>query len=222
MIDKVKAKKLLDKLLSKEEEEELIVDPIDSQDVDLEAEVEELEDEVLDLEAEVEELEAEDPAEEEVVEEEVVEEAEEDELDEEDEEDEEANMFDLDNLSDDEFGDDLDEEELDADAELSSEQDLYKTALADLSNEFNSKNEKTPYNLFVYAPSDEHFKSFKIGFETDDTMIYFDNSDYDEGKVDLKFNDVFYGELDAIAKDVGIRRIEWSDNDEGVYGTITL
>ena len=207
MINKDKAKKLLDKLISKEEEE---VDELQSiPEIEAEEEAPETQEETSEDDNET----GEEGEEAQVVEAD------------EDEETTDEDDFELDDLNLDEFDiEDDEEDDLSDDdaAELESDKQIYKDALSDLINAFNAKNEKTPYNMFVYAPTEDHYKSFKVGFEIDDTMIYFDNGEYDEGKVDLKFNDVFYGELDALAKEAGIRRIEWSDDDDGVYGTITV
>jgi hypothetical protein len=100
--------------------------------------------------------------------------------------------------------------------------DAYGSAIDRLIRSFNTLNDKTPFFLSKYQPSEDFYKSFCVCLSISDKLIYFDKELYEEGKAKLELNDLFYSELKTIAKEHGISSIRWEESEDAKYGIIEL
>lgn len=99
--------------------------------------------------------------------------------------------------------------------------DDYKKARDKLIEKFNKENEKqTRVRLEKYNVDEP--KSFKIVMEPDIEEIYLDKDKYKKGEIALGLSEIFFNDVNAIGKELGIYDIEWKKSGTLNYGIIRL
>jgi len=95
--------------------------------------------------------------------------------------------------------------------------------LIELFNDSKDNKERTNIKLKRFKGEDDNYKSFMVVYDVpEDKEIYLDGEKYLKGEVDIGLNDIFYNDLQSIAKDVGISKINWKTQDGVNFGTIEL
>ena len=89
--------------------------------------------------------------------------------------------------------------------------------------EFNQENEgKTRLKISAYEPYSDFIKSIKVTYEIDPEEIYLDKDKYEDGAAWLELNDIFFKDINSVAANNGIKRIEWKRDDNSRFGNLIL
>ena len=110
-------------------------------------------------------------------------------------------------------------EEKERKANLNSED--YKKARDELVKTFNEENEKQT-RVRLQKHNVEEPKSIKVIMETDVEEIYLDKDKYKTGDVTIGLSEIFFNDVLAMAKEIGIYDIVWKKSGPLHYGILRL
>lgn len=93
----------------------------------------------------------------------------------------------------------------------------------ELVDTFNEENkDSTIVELIPYEKTPDYSKAFKVTLNISPEDIYLDRSKYAKGKTEIEITDIFYNDVAKIASGLGIKRVEWRNNEDGKFGVIVL